>query len=67
MQPLNLLAGICGLLEAVVYDLVRLIASVPRAVAAVLKPLQNSGSFSFMLTMVMGVAAFIGYLVLFAR
>lgn len=67
VQPLNLLAGICGLLEAVVYDLVRLIASVPRAIAAVLKPLQNGLVQFYALTMVMGVAAFIGYLVLFAR
>jgi NADH-quinone oxidoreductase subunit L len=67
VQPLNLLAGICGLLEAVVYDLVRLIASIPRAVAAVLKPLQNGLVQFYALTMVMGVAAFIGYLVLFAK
>jgi NADH:ubiquinone oxidoreductase subunit 5 (subunit L)/multisubunit Na+/H+ antiporter MnhA subunit len=67
VQPLNLLAGICGLLEAIVYDLVRLIASVPRAIATVLKPLQNGLVQFYALTMVMGVAAFIGYLVLFAK
>lgn len=67
VQPLNLLAGICGLLEAVVYDLVRLIASAPRAVADQLKPLQNGLVQFYALSMVMGVAAFIGYLVLFAR
>jgi NADH-quinone oxidoreductase subunit L len=67
VQPLNLLAGICGLLEAVVYDVVRLIATIPRALAHQLKPLQNGLVQFYALSMVMGVAALIGYLVLFAR
>jgi NADH:ubiquinone oxidoreductase subunit 5 (subunit L)/multisubunit Na+/H+ antiporter MnhA subunit len=67
VQPLNLLAGICGLLEAVVSDLVRLIASIPQALAGVLKPLQNGLVQFYALAMVMGVAAFIGYLVLIAK
>ena len=65
VQPLNLLAGICGLLEAVVFDLARLVASVPRALAEVLRPLQNGLVQFYALAMVMGVAAFVGYLVLF--
>lgn len=67
VQPFNLLAGICGLLEAVVYDLIRLIASIPRALGDVLKPIQNGLVQFYALAMVMGVAIFIGYLVLFAK
>jgi proton-translocating NADH-quinone oxidoreductase chain L len=67
VQPLSLLAGICGLLESVVSDLARLIATLPRYLGEGLKPLQNGLVQFYALSMVMGVAAFIGYLVLFAR
>jgi proton-translocating NADH-quinone oxidoreductase chain L len=68
VQPLSLLAGICKLVEAVVFDLVRLIASVPRYIGdVVLRPLQNGLVQFYALAMVMGVAAFVGYLVLFAK
>jgi proton-translocating NADH-quinone oxidoreductase chain L len=67
VQPMNLLAGICALIEAVVDDLVRLIASIPRALAEVLKPLQNGLVQFYAIAMVMGVAVFVGYLVLFAK
>ena len=68
VQPLTLLAGICKLVEAVVFDLVRLVASVPRYLGdVVLRPLQNGLVQFYALAMVMGVAAFVGYLVLFAK
>ena len=67
VQPLTLLAGICRLVEAVVYDLVRLIASVPRYLADAIRPLQNGLVQFYALGMAMGVAAFVGYLVLFAK
>jgi NADH-quinone oxidoreductase subunit L len=67
VQPLTLLAGICRLLEAVVFDLVRLVATVPRYVADLIRPLQNGLVQFYALAMIMGVAAFIGYLVLFAK
>jgi proton-translocating NADH-quinone oxidoreductase chain L len=67
VQPLTLLAGICRLLEAVVYDLVRLIASVPRYLADLVRPLQNGLVQFYALSMAMGVAAFVGYLVLIAK
>ncbi len=67
VQPLNLLAGVCGLIEAVIYDLVRLIASIPRALGVVLKPMQNGLVQFYALSMMVGVALFIGYLVLFAK
>jgi NADH-quinone oxidoreductase subunit L len=67
VQPMNLLAGICRLIEAVVYDLVRLIASIPRLLADLVRPLQNGLVQFYALSMAMGVAAFVGYLVLFAK
>jgi proton-translocating NADH-quinone oxidoreductase chain L len=67
VQPFNLLAGICRLVEAIVYDLVRLIASVPRYLAELVRPLQNGLVQFYALSMAMGVAAFVGYLVLFAK
>jgi NADH-quinone oxidoreductase subunit L len=67
VQPLTLLAGICRLLETVVHDLVRLVASIPRFLANAIRPLQNGLVQFYALSMIMGVAAFVGYLVLFAR
>ena len=68
VQPLTLLAGVCKLIEAVIYDLVRLVASIPRYIGeVVLRPLQNGLVQFYALAMVMGVAAFVGYLVLFAK
>ena len=67
VQPLTLLAGICGLLESIVSDLVRLIASIPRALGDAIRPMQNGLVQFYALSMVMGIAAFIGYLVLFAK
>jgi NADH:ubiquinone oxidoreductase subunit 5 (subunit L)/multisubunit Na+/H+ antiporter MnhA subunit len=67
VQPFNLLAGICRLLEAVVYDVVRLIASIPEYMARVVRPLQNGLVQFYALAMAMGVAVFVGWLVLFAK
>ncbi len=67
VQPLTLLAGICKLVESIVYDLVRLIGMIPRYLAEVVRPLQNGLVQFYALATVMGVAAFIGYLVLFAK
>jgi NADH-quinone oxidoreductase subunit L len=67
VQPFNLLAGICKLVEAVVYDLVRLIASIPEYMARVVRPLQNGLVQFYALAMAMGVAVFVGWLVLFAK
>ncbi|MBO0698843.1 MAG: NADH-quinone oxidoreductase subunit L, partial [Zavarzinella sp.] len=67
VQPLALVAGIGRLIEAVVDDVVRLIATIPRYLAEVIRPLQNGLVQWYALSMVMGVAVFVGYLVLFAR
>jgi len=67
VQPMNLLAGISSLVDAVVSDLTRLIASIPRAMAVTIKPIQNGLVQFYALAMVVGVTAFIGYLVLFAK
>jgi proton-translocating NADH-quinone oxidoreductase chain L len=60
VQPLNLLAGICKLVESILYDLVRLIASIPRYLAEVMRPLQNGLVQFYAITMAIGVAVFIG-------
>ena len=67
VQPLNLLAGTCRLVEAVVYDLVRLIATIPAYLAHLVRPLQNGLVQFYALSMVVMVAGLIGYLVLFAK
>ncbi len=67
VQPMNLLAGICSLADAVVSDLTRLVASIPRGIAVTIKPLQNGLVQFYALSMVLFVAAFIGLLVLFAK
>jgi len=65
--PLNFLAMLSRGMEALIYDVVRLIAAVPRGMAAAIRPLQNGLVQFYALTTAMGVAAFIGYLVFFAR
>jgi len=67
VQPMNLIALICRGIEALVFDMVRLIASIPRGVAESIRPLQNGLVQFYALTTAMGVAAFIGYLVFFAK
>jgi len=67
VQPLKLLAYICKALESLVYDIVWLIAWVPRAAAEAVRPLQNGLVQFYALTTAMGIAAFIGYLVFFAK
>jgi NADH:ubiquinone oxidoreductase subunit 5 (subunit L)/multisubunit Na+/H+ antiporter MnhA subunit len=67
VQPFTLLAGLCRLVEAVVYDLVRLIASVPRLLADLVRPLQNGLVQFYALAMAFGVVVFAGWLVLFAK
>lgn len=66
VQPLRLLAGICKLFEAVIYDLVRLLASIPRYLAEAIRPLQNGLVQFYALTMAIGVAVFIGMLLFFS-
>jgi NADH-quinone oxidoreductase subunit L len=67
VQPLKAVAYIGKGLEALLFDLVRLIAAVPRGVAELIRPLQNGMVQFYALTMAMGAAAFIGYLVFFAK
>jgi NADH-quinone oxidoreductase subunit L len=67
VQPLTLLAGIGKLLETVVYDLVRLVAAVPRYLGEAIRPLQNGLVQYYALAMALGVAVFVGWLVLFAK
>jgi NADH-quinone oxidoreductase subunit L len=67
VQPATLLAGICGLAEAVVDDLVRLVASVPRFLGALIRPIQNGLVQFYALAMVLGVAGFVAWLVFMAK
>ena len=65
--PMKMLAVVCKAFESVVYDLVRLIASIPTYAANAIRPLQNGLVQFYALSTIMGVAAFLGYLVLFAK
>ncbi len=67
VKPFDALAKMCRGLETVVFDIVRLIATIPQWVGQALRPLQNGLVQFYALTMAMGVAAFIAYLVLFAN
>jgi NADH-quinone oxidoreductase subunit L len=64
--PFNLLAQACRGLESLLYDVVRLIATLPKYVADLFQPMQNGLVQFYGLSMVMGVVAFIGYLILWA-
>ena len=67
VQPFLMIAGFCKLCEAIVYDLVRLVATVPRFLADLIRPLQNGLVQFYALSMAMGLAAIVGYLVLVAK
>ena len=67
VQPMRFLALICRGIESLVYDVVALIAAVPRGIAEAIRPLQNGLVQFYALTTAMGIAAFIGYLVFFAK
>jgi NADH:ubiquinone oxidoreductase subunit 5 (subunit L)/multisubunit Na+/H+ antiporter MnhA subunit len=67
VQPLSLLAGVCRLIETVVYDLVRLIAMLPRYVGEGFRWAQNGLVQYYALAMVLGAAGFLGWLVLSAK
>ncbi|WP_020472622.1 NADH-quinone oxidoreductase subunit L [Zavarzinella formosa] len=67
VQPFLMIAGFCKLCEAIVYDLVRLVAMVPRFLADLIRPLQNGLVQFYALSMAMGLAAIVGYLVLVAK
>jgi len=67
VQPLNFLALVAKGTEALIFDLVRLIAVIPRGMGQAIRPLQNGLLQFYALTTAMGVVAFIGYLVFFAK
>ncbi|MEZ6140997.1 MAG: hypothetical protein R3B84_10535 [Zavarzinella sp.] len=67
VRPLQMLAMLCLIVELILFDLVRLVANIPRYAGEVLRPLQNGLAQFYALTMVMGVVALLGYLILFAK
>lgn len=67
VKPFEALGKLCRGMETVVFDTVRLLASFPQWIGEAIRPLQNGLVQFYALTMAMGVAAFIAYLVLFAK
>ena len=67
VQPIQFIAMVCRGIESLIFDLVRLIAAIPRGLAAAIRPLQNGLVQFYALTTAMAVAAFVGYLVFFAK
>jgi proton-translocating NADH-quinone oxidoreductase chain L len=65
-RPLATLASFCRGFEALVFDLVRLVAAIPTGVARLLQPMQNGLVQFYGLSMAMGLAAFLFYLVFWA-
>jgi len=66
VQPANLLAGICRLVESVVDDLIRLVAVAPRYFAELIRPIQNGLVQFYALAMILGVALLV-VLVMFGK
>jgi proton-translocating NADH-quinone oxidoreductase chain L len=64
VQPATLVAGICRLFESIVDDLVRLVATIPRFLADVIRWLQNGLVQFYALVMLICVALFIALFVL---
>jgi NADH-quinone oxidoreductase subunit L len=65
-RPLATLAAFCRGFEALVFDLVRLVAAIPAGLARLLQPMQNGLAQFYALAMAMGLAAFLFYLVFWA-
>jgi NADH-quinone oxidoreductase subunit L len=64
VRPLEGIASLCRAIEGLVYDLVRTIAALPAVIAGGLRPLQNGLVQFYGISMVMGIAAFLFYLIL---
>jgi NADH-quinone oxidoreductase subunit L len=67
VQPATLFAGVCRLVESVVDDLAKLVATVPRFIADVIRWLQNGLVQFYALVMVLFVAAIIVIFVLISK
>ncbi len=64
VRPINALAALARGLESLVRDLTQLIAALPGLFARLLQPLQNGLVQFYALSMAMGIAAFLFYLIL---
>jgi proton-translocating NADH-quinone oxidoreductase chain L len=67
VKPFNLLASFTKFLEATVYELMQLIASIPRFLGDSIRPIQNGLVQFYALSMAMGVAALVAAAVWFAN
>jgi NADH-quinone oxidoreductase subunit L len=66
VRPLAAVASVCRGLEALVFDVVRLIAAAPGGLARLVRPMQNGLVQFYGLSMAMGLAAFLFYLIVWA-
>lgn len=66
-QPLRAIASICKGIETLVYDVVRLIAALPRMLGDSLRAMQNGLVQFYAMTTAIGVVAFLAYLVFFSK
>jgi hypothetical protein len=57
---------LCRGVESLLFDVVRLVATLPKLVGDVFRPMQNGLVQFYGLSMVMGVVAFLGFLILWA-
>jgi NADH:ubiquinone oxidoreductase subunit 5 (subunit L)/multisubunit Na+/H+ antiporter MnhA subunit len=66
VRPVEGIAYLCRGFESFIFDLVRTIAALPAMIANLIRPLQNGLVQFYGLSMAMGVAAFLFYLILWA-
>ena len=67
VQPLRAIAFICKGIEALLFDIVRLIASLPRMLGDSLRYMQNGLVQFYAMTTAVGIVAFLTYLVFFSK
>jgi NADH-quinone oxidoreductase subunit L len=67
VQPLKAIALICKGIESLVFDMVRLIAALPRLLGDSLRSMQNGLVQFYAMTTAIGIVAFLTYLVFFSK
>ncbi len=67
VQPLRAVAFICKGIESLLFDIVRLIAALPRMLGDSLRYMQNGLVQFYAMTTAVGIVAFLAYLVFFSK
>jgi NADH:ubiquinone oxidoreductase subunit 5 (subunit L)/multisubunit Na+/H+ antiporter MnhA subunit len=67
VRPLKAIAFVCKGIETLVFDAVRLIASLPRLLGDALRSMQNGLVQFYAMTTAIGIVAFLTYLVFFSK